>query len=140
AGNARVDDIRDVDIADLLGRDSVPPVPELLGACVTGKSVMVTGAGGSIGSELCVQIAQQKPRRLVLVEISEPALYTVDKTLRNLVQRSGLGIEIVPLIGSVHNQRRMYEAMTAYEVETVYHAAAYKHVPLVEHNMIEGVH
>src|SRR5690606_23154324 len=93
-----------------------------------------------IGSELCVQIAQLKPRRLVLLEVSEPALYMVDKALRNLVQRNTLGIEVVPLIGSVHHQRRMREAMTAYEVETVYHAAAYKHVPLVEHNMVEGIH
>ena len=140
AGNARVDDIRDVDIADLLGRDTVPPVAKLLGACVSGKSVMVTGAGGSIGSELCVQIVQLKPRRLVLLEVSESALYTIDRALRNLVQRNGLATEIVPLLGSVHHQRRMREALLSYEVETVYHAAAYKHVPLVEHNMVEGVH
>jgi FlaA1/EpsC-like NDP-sugar epimerase len=140
AGNARVDDIREVDITDLLGRDSVPPIPKLLDASIRDKSVMVTGAGGSIGSELCVQIARLQPKRLVLLDLSEAALYTVDQTLHDLVQRNSLDLDIIALIGSTHHQSRMREILETYEVETVYHAAAYKHVPLVEHNMIEGIH
>jgi FlaA1/EpsC-like NDP-sugar epimerase len=139
AGNAHVDDIREVDITDLLGRDPVPPNPKLLDACIRGKSVMVTGSGGSIGSELCVQIAGLGPRRLVLMDISEAALYTIDQTLQDLAQRKGLSVEIVALIGSAHHRERVREVLETYEVDTVYHAAAYKHVPLVEHNMIEGV-
>jgi FlaA1/EpsC-like NDP-sugar epimerase len=140
AGNARVDDIREVDITDLLGRDAVPPNPKLLEACVHGRSVMVTGAGGSIGSELCLQIALLGPKRLVLLDTSEVALYTLDQALHDLAQRCSLSVEIVALIGSVHHRDRMREVLETYSVETVYHAAAYKHVPLVEHNMIEGVY
>jgi FlaA1/EpsC-like NDP-sugar epimerase len=140
AGNARVDDIREVDITDLLGRDAVPPNPKLLEACVHGRSVMVTGAGGSIGSELCLQIARLGPKRLVLLDFSEVALYKLDQALHDLASRSALSVEIVALIGSVHHRERMREVLETYAVETVYHAAAYKHVPLVEHNMIEGIH
>lgn len=139
SGNARVDEIREVDIADLLGRDTVPPVPELLGACIAGKNVMVTGAGGSIGSELCMQIASLRPKRLILLEVSEAALYTIDQSLSELRKQEGLDIEIVSLIGSVQHEPRMREVLTTYDVHTVYHAAAYKHVPLVEQNMIEGI-
>ena len=140
AGNARVDDIREVDITDLLGRDPVPPNPKLLDACIRGKSVMVTGAGGSIGSELCLQIARLGPKRLVLLDISEAALYTIDQALQDLAHRNELDVEIVALIGSAHHRERVREVLETYAVDTVYHAAAYKHVPLVEHNMIEGVH
>jgi FlaA1/EpsC-like NDP-sugar epimerase len=100
----------------------------------------VTGAGGSIGSELCLQIAQLGPKRLVLLDTSEVGLYTLDQALHELAQRHALNVEIVALIGSVHHKERMREVLETYSVETVYHAAAYKHVPLVEHNMIEGVH
>ena len=106
AGNARVDDIREVDITDLLGRDPVPPNPKLLDACIRGKSVMVTGAGGSIGSELCRQIAQLGPKRLVLMDLSEAALYTIDQALQELAQRKSLEVEIVALIGSAHHRER----------------------------------
>ena len=140
AGNARVDDIREVDITDLLDRDAVPPNPKLLEACVAGRSVMVTGAGGSIGSELCLQIARLGPKRLVLLDTSEVALYTLDHALHELANRNALPVEIVALIGSVHHRERMRDVLETYGIETVYHAAAYKHVPLVEHNMIEGVH
>jgi FlaA1/EpsC-like NDP-sugar epimerase len=140
AGNARVDDIREVDITDLLGRDAVPPNPKLLEACIAGRSVMVTGAGGSIGSELCLQIARLGPKRLVLLDTSEVALYMLDQLLHELAERNALAVEIVALIGSVHHRERMREVLETYGVETVYHAAAYKHVPLVEHNMIEGIH
>jgi FlaA1/EpsC-like NDP-sugar epimerase len=140
AGKARVDDIREMDITDLLGRDAVPPKPKLLDACVRGKSVMVTGAGGSIGSELCLQIARLNVKRLVLMDVSEAALYTIDQTLQDMAQRESLSVEIVALIGSAHHRDRVRDALETYGVDTVYHAAAYKHVPLVEHNMIEGVH
>jgi FlaA1/EpsC-like NDP-sugar epimerase len=140
SGTARVDDIREVDITDLLGRDAVPPIPKLLDASIRGKSVMVTGAGGSIGSELCRQIVLLAPHRLVLLDLSEAALYTIDQILQDIAQRKSLDVEIVALIGSAHHQTRVREVLETYQVDTVYHAAAYKHVPLVEHNMIEGVH
>ena len=140
SGKARVDDIRDVDIADLLGREVVPPVPELLDACIKGKSVMVTGAGGSIGSNLCMQIARLGPTRLILLEISESALYRVNQTLCATVERESLDLQIIPVIGSVHHKKRVREVLSDYGVNTVYHAAAYKHVPLVEHNIVEGIH
>lgn len=140
SGKAHVDDIQEVDIADLLGRDVVPPVPELLDACIKGKSVMVTGAGGSIGAELCTQIIRLAPKNLILMELSEVALYRIDQVLAEIKDRESLSVKVVPLIGSVHHKTRVREVLTAYAVETVYHAAAYKHVPLVEHNMIEGIH
>jgi len=139
-GSANVSDVRDVDVNDLLGRDAVPPNPDLLDACIHGKVVMVTGAGGSIGSELCVQIAQLNPRALVLLDMSEAALYTAHKRIRELLRREGISLDVYPLIGSAHHRARMQDVLQAYRVDTVYHAAAYKHVPLVEHNMIEGVH
>ncbi|MDH5232604.1 MAG: polysaccharide biosynthesis protein, partial [Gammaproteobacteria bacterium] len=139
---AEVDDIREVEIEDLLGRDPVPPNKELLGACITGKSVMVTGAGGSIGSELCRQIIEQKPAKLILFEKSEFALYEIDQELNNrkqILNRNGHSIEIVPILGSVTHQSRIESVLEKFKVETVYHAAAYKHVPLVEQNPIEGI-
>lgn len=140
SGRARVDEIRDVDVADLLGRASIPPNEELLDACISGKTVIVTGAGGSIGSELCRQIIRLGPQRLLLFEISELALYTLDKELRKTVRQDQLDIEVIPLLGSVHNLQRMKSILTIFKVDTLYHAAAYKHVPMVEHNMTEGVH
>ncbi len=139
SGKARVDDIEDVDVNDLLGRDPVPADPELLSACIAGKSVLVTGAGGSIGSELCRQIIALQPKRLVLFEISEPALYQIDKHLRDLGQRLGGDCEIVPLLGSVGNEKRMLDVIRTFGIQTVYHAAAYKHVPLVEQNLFDGI-
>jgi len=140
SGRARIDELRDVDVNDLLGRDPVPPMPGLFRSCIEGKSVMVTGAGGSIGSELCRQILTQSPRRLVLFELSELALYTIEAELRQIAVREGFNTDILPLLGSVHHRRRVQEVMTTFGVQTVYHAAAYKHVPIVEHNMIEGLH
>jgi FlaA1/EpsC-like NDP-sugar epimerase len=139
SGNARVDDLRDVDTADLLGRDPVPPVLELLSHCISGKVVLVTGAGGSIGSELCRQIVKQKPRRLVLLELSELALYTIERELRQVIAAHSFDLELIALLGSVQQRLRMRELMQIYEIDTVYHAAAYKHVPLVEQNMIDGL-
>jgi FlaA1/EpsC-like NDP-sugar epimerase len=139
-GHARIDDLRDVDVNDLLGRDPVPPDATLFRSCIEGKAVMVTGAGGSIGSELCRQILTLSPSRLVLFENSEIALYTIDAELRSVAVRDGLQVEILPLLGSAHHRHRVFEVMLTCGVQTVYHAAAYKHVPIVEHNMIEGIH
>ncbi|WP_228384582.1 polysaccharide biosynthesis protein [Rhodocyclus gracilis] len=137
SGSVTVDALRPVDIEDLLGREAVAPDARLLAACITGKSVLVSGAGGSIGAELCRQIVTQRPQRLVLLELSEFALYAIDQELRPLAVRAG--IELVPVLGSVLHQRRNELLMRSYGVETVYHAAAYKHVPLVEHNPVEGL-
>ena len=139
-GKARLEDIRDIDVNDLLGRDIVPPHDGLLDACIRDKSVMVTGAGGSIGSELCRQIVELGPRRLVLFDLSEHALYQIDQELTNLVRARGIRTEIVALLGSVHHRDRVRGVISAFGVQTLYHAAAYKHVPIVEYNMIEGIH
>ena len=139
-GHARVEDIRDVDASDLLGREPVPPDPRLFDACIRNKVVMVTGAGGSIGSELCRQIARLGPRRMVLFEMSELALYNIDRELRHLVGAEDREVEITALLGNAHHKYRVREIIQAYGVQTVYHAAAYKHVPIVEQNIIEGIH
>ncbi|MCU8511640.1 polysaccharide biosynthesis protein, partial [Vibrio vulnificus] len=138
-GNATVDELKDVAIEDLLGRDPVEPSPELMKANIHGKVVMVTGAGGSIGSELCRQIVRQKPKTLILFELSEYGLYEIDKELSGMVEAMQLEVEIIPLLGSVQRINRLSATMRAFGVQTVYHAAAYKHVPLVEYNVVEGV-
>jgi FlaA1/EpsC-like NDP-sugar epimerase len=140
SGQARLEEVRDIEVHDLLGRDPVPPNAALLGACIRGKSILVTGAGGSIGSELCRQIIELAPRRVVLLEVSELALYHIERELRVLNARLGDRIEVVALLGNAHHKQRVREIMTTFSVQTVYHAAAYKHVPIVEHNMIEGIH
>src|SRR5690606_17759271 len=136
AGYATVADVREVDANDLLGRNPVAPDRALLDQCIRGKVVLVSGAGGSIGSELCRQILTLSPRRLVLLEVSEPALYQVERELRLIAG----DVEIVGLLGNARHRSRGIELMRAYGVQTVYHAAAYKHVPIVERNMIEGMH
>jgi len=138
-GTATIDQLTDVPIEDLLGRDCVSAKPELLGANINNKVVMVTGAGGSIGSELCRQILLQKPTSLILFEISEFALYQIEKELSEVVAKHSLGIRIVPLLGSVQQKSRFVMALKSFHVQTLYHAAAYKHVPLVEYNVVEGV-
>jgi FlaA1/EpsC-like NDP-sugar epimerase len=140
SGDSRVEEIRDIDVYDLLGRDPVPPNTALLGACIRGKSILVTGAGGSIGSELCRQIISLAPKRLVLLEISELALYEIERELRSANARLNNRIDLVALLGNAHHKHRVREIMTTFGIQTVYHAAAYKHVPIVEHNMIEGIH
>jgi FlaA1/EpsC-like NDP-sugar epimerase len=140
AGTARVEDLRDVDAADLLGRDPVPPSERLIAACIRDKVVMVTGAGGSIGSELCRQIVRLKPRRLVLFEMSELALYQIDRELRMVMERERLEFDLTSLLGNAHHKYRVREIIQVYGVQTVYHAAAYKHVPIVEQNVVEGIH
>ncbi|MFT3961363.1 polysaccharide biosynthesis protein [Propionivibrio sp.] len=139
SGSITAESIREVEIDDLLGRDPVSPDLSLLGKCITGKVVLVSGAGGSIGSELCRQIIRMKPLRLVLMELSEFALYSIEQELSALCASKNLPVEIIPLLGSVIHLHRNERIMKSFGVHTVYHAAAYKHVPLVEHNPIEGV-
>ena len=139
SGKAKVTEIHDIEIEDLLGRSPVSPRPELLSACITGKSVMVTGAGGSIGSELCRQIIRQKPSKLLLFELNEYALYAIEKEMRTFISQAGLDCEIFALLGSVQRQKRLEIVLKQHKVETLYHAAAYKHVPIVESNIVEGV-
>lgn len=139
SGKAQLDQLEELRLEDLLGRDPVAPDKALLGKCIAGKSVLVTGAGGSIGSELCRQILTLNPTALVLFEQSEFALYQIEHELRQLRIMNGHDFEIIPVLGSVTHQNRLQNILVAYAVETVYHAAAYKHVPLVEHNPAEGV-
>ncbi|WP_394392290.1 polysaccharide biosynthesis protein [Shewanella woodyi] len=139
SGNKLYSDIKEVEIDDLLGRDAVSPREDLLKDNITDKVVMVTGAGGSIGSELCRQILKQKPSKLVLFELSEFGLYSIEKELSATARENGLDVEIFPMLGSVQRENRVQAVMESFQVQTVYHAAAYKHVPLVEHNVVEGV-
>ncbi|MBM13729.1 MAG: nucleoside-diphosphate sugar epimerase [Halieaceae bacterium] len=139
SGNSIVNQIQDVDLDDLLGREPVPPHPELIDRCITDKVVMVTGAGGSIGSELCRQILASSPKELILLDISEFALYSVDREIKSICQRQGLRFPVVTLLGSVRDEQRLESIFRIFSVDTVYHAAAYKHVPMVEYNVAEGV-
>ena len=138
-GKAQLSEFREVEIEDLLGRDPVTPKVDLMAANITNKVVMVTGAGGSIGSELCRQIIKQNPVKIILFERSEIALYSIEKELCEYVTHNQLSIELIPIMGSVQRINRLETVMVAFGVHTVYHAAAYKHVPLVEHNVVEGV-
>jgi len=136
-GKVTTSDLRDLDIDDLLGRESVAPNHILLGKNITDKVVLVSGAGGSIGSELCRQIMQLAPKELLLIEQSEFALYEIHQELHQKFENTS--IRLVPLLASVRDAERMREIMSTWKPDTVYHAAAYKHVPLVEHNPAEGV-
>jgi FlaA1/EpsC-like NDP-sugar epimerase len=136
-GKVSLSDVRELDIDDLLGREAVKPHGLLLNLNTHGKTVLVTGAGGSIGGELCRQVLKTSPKVLLLVEISEFALYQIHHELENVEEAAG--VEIVPLLASVCDEVRMHEIMDTWKPQTVYHAAAYKHVPLVEHNPAEGV-
>lgn len=146
SGKVGVDEIRDVDIEDLLGRDAVPPDPQLLGACIKQRSVLVTGAAGSIGSELCRQILAIKPARLILLDSFEYGLYELEQQLQAVLSaqetqegESGELPELHAVLGSVVSAGFVLEVMLRYEVDTVYHVAAYKQVPMVESNVVEGV-
>jgi FlaA1/EpsC-like NDP-sugar epimerase len=139
-GKVEVSDLKELDIEDLLGRDPVPPNAHMLSQNNAGKVVLVTGAGGSIGSELCRQILQTGPSKLLLVELTEFALYAIEQDLRRtMVTYDMQGVELIPLLADVRSATRMAEIMRTWRPHTVYHAAAYKHVPLVEHNPAEGV-
>jgi FlaA1/EpsC-like NDP-sugar epimerase len=133
-GEIQISDIQEVDIIDLLGRDPVPPISHLLAKNIQNKIVMVTGAGGSIGSELCRQIIKNNPKMLVLYELTEFALYDIEKELRQTAN-----CEIIPILGTVQDQQKLERIIEQYHIQTVYHAAAYKHVPLVECNPIAGL-
>ena len=138
-GKVKVTDIMDMDVSDLLGRDTVTPDQALLSSCITQKSVLVTGAGGSIGSELCRQIIRQTPKRVVLFELTEFALYSIERELRDSINSLDLNIELTPILGNAQERQHLEKIMHHYSIDTVYHAAAYKHVPLVEHNTIAGL-
>jgi FlaA1/EpsC-like NDP-sugar epimerase len=139
SGRVKVDDVQEVDIADLLGRDSVPPQKALFERCIRNQVVMVTGAGGSIGAELCRQILSNAPKTLLLFEHSEFNLYSIHSELVRRIKRESLFVQLIPILGSIRNPERLDEVMSSWAVDTVYHAAAYKHVPMVEHNIAEGV-
>ncbi|MCG3843637.1 polysaccharide biosynthesis protein [Psychrobacter sp. Ps1] len=136
-----VSSMRRVDILDVLNRQTVEPDIELLQRNIMGKSVLITGAGGSIGSELCRQVIKNKPKCIVLYELSEYALYTIDQelTAKKANNKDYENIEVVAIIGNVTNEDNLLRVFNAYQIQTVYHAAAYKHVPIVEHNPFEGV-
>ena len=139
SGRVKVDDIQEVDIADLLGRDPVPAQSELLERCIKNRVVLVSGAGGSIGSELCRQIVALGPTSLLLFDHSEYNLYCILSELEERVQSQGLSVKLLPILGSVRHQEKLLDVLKTWSVDTVYHAAAYKHVPMVEHNVAEGI-
>lgn len=134
-GNASIEEIRDIEIEELLGRDTIPPNNALLDECTSGKSVMITGAGGSIGSELARQVLERNPTTLILFELSEIALYTIEQELSSKKNST----KLISILGNVQDEDLVYRLLTTFQVNTVYHAAAYKHVPLVEHNLVMGV-
>lgn len=138
-GKIKLEDIKEIDLEDLLGRDAVSPDKDLFDACIKNKSVMVTGAGGSIGSELCRQILSRKPNKLILFEQSELNLYQIEKEFSQYIALKKLETVLVPILGNITDIQRVSEVLSFYSVNTIYHAAAYKHVPLVEHNMNEGI-
>ncbi|WP_312740681.1 nucleoside-diphosphate sugar epimerase/dehydratase [Cedecea neteri] len=138
-GKASIATLKKVSITDLLGRDPVAPVSELISRNIQDKSVMVTGAGGSIGSELCRQIILNGPQALVLYEISEFSLYAIERELSEMIKNRGLSIKLYPVLGNVQNQEHLERVIESFGIETIYHAAAYKHVPLVEYNVADGV-
>lgn len=138
-GRAKISDIEDVHIEDLLGREPVPPLPKLLAKCIVGKVVLVTGAGGSIGSELCRQILSLSPTKLLLLDHSEYALYAIHEELVAVKTQRGRTVEIVPILASVAPNFLLRRVLADHQVNTIYHAAAYKHVPLVEFNPCEAI-
>ncbi len=142
SGKAQIGELQEVEVEDLLGRDPVPPDYSLLHANISGKVVMVTGAGGSIGSELCRQIAAMQPRALVLFERCEFALYSVEQELaqaQTAIQPDRVATQLYPVLGSILNEDKLEDVIRSLGVQTIYHAAAYKHVPLVEYNVAEGI-
>ncbi|WP_448250179.1 polysaccharide biosynthesis protein [Thalassotalea agariperforans] len=139
SGKRTIDELREVSVDELLGREPVSPMPDLMTANIRDKIVFVSGAGGSIGKELCRQIIKQAPKKLVLLDVCEAFLYEINQELSEIIAEQQLPIELVPLIGNVQNGLLMSRTLTCHKVETIYHAAAYKHVPMVENNVIAGI-
>jgi FlaA1/EpsC-like NDP-sugar epimerase len=141
SGRYTVSDVRPINVSDLLRRDPVQPLTDLIRNAAEERSIMITGAGGSIGSEICRQIARARPRRMVLLDHAEFSLFTIDQQLDDLLSKlpEEDRPEIVPIVGSMLNDKLVRELISTYEVDTIYHAAAYKHVPLLEHNEVVGV-
>ena len=139
SGRVTVRDFRELDVEDLLGRAAVAPQADLLACSLFNQTILVTGAGGSIGSELCRQILQERPRRLLLLDHHEFGLYTLHRELQAWCQAQASDVELVPLLASVANRQRLDWICAQYRPDTVYHAAAYKHVPMVECNPSEGI-
>ncbi len=136
SGRSHVEEIRDVAIEELLGREPVPPLADLLEKKIRGKNVLVTGAGGSIGSELARQIIALSPRVLVLFEVSEFALYSIEKEIH---AKKPKGVNVISILGSINDRELVERVIRRFAVQTIYHAAAYKHVPIVEHNILSGI-
>ncbi|MFT5756067.1 MAG: FlaA1/EpsC-like NDP-sugar epimerase [Alteromonadaceae bacterium] len=139
SGKRNIDELREVSIKELLGRKVVEPIAELLSANISNKVVMVSGAGGSIGKELCRQIIQHKPKKLVLLDVSEAFLYEIEQEINDILLDSHSNLTVIPLMGNVQNGILMSHILRNNDVQTIYHAAAYKHVPMVESNVIAGV-
>lgn len=139
SGRQSIENIRDVQVDDLLGRDQVDPLQHLLGGSVAQRNVMITGAGGSIGSELCRQILRQRPRMMVLLDQSEYGLYQIHRELRDIAEREEIAVPLATVLGSVTDNALLRQTLASFAVETLYHAAAYKHVGLVELNVIQGL-
>ena len=136
-GKFKIEDRKSIAIEDILGREIVPPIPGLLNKNIRNKNVLVTGAGGSIGSELCKQILQLKPQQIVLFELNEFGLYNIERHLNNSNKNNK--IKIISVLGNVCDTKKLKEIFQDYSIHAVYHAAAYKHVPLVEFNIVEGL-
>ena len=139
SGKANVSDLRPISIYDLLGRDPVPPKKLLMEKNILGRVVLVTGAGGSIGSELCKQILQQNPKMIILLENSEFSLYKIEEILNVMVNENKLRCRVEPVLGSIQDFEKVFQLLSTFKVDTIYHSAAYKHVPLVEKNIISGI-
>ncbi len=139
SGRLKLQDVQEVDIADVLGRDEVKPLPHLIEKHIAGKVVLVTGAGGSIGSEMVRQALRRNPKMIILVDHSEFNLYTIDQEIQKLASQKSHGIKVISVLGSINDPRRLLDVMKTYMVETVYHAAAYKHVPIVQYNVSQGL-
>lgn len=139
SGKRTIDELREISVDELLGREPVAPIPELLSANITDKIVLVSGAGGSIGKELCRQIIYQNPAKLILLEVSEAFLYEINQEITEFLAEQKIDIPLIPLIGNVQNGMLMNRIFDKHRVQTIYHAAAYKHVPMVENNVIAGI-
>lgn len=139
SGRASITELRSVSPEELLGRDAIPPDAHLLGRNIVSKVVMVTGAGGSIGSELCRQIIDQAPKTLILYEMSEFALYAIEAELAEQIKRLDSKANTISILGSVQDEERLGQVIKAFGVQTIYHAAAYKHVPILEENIVDGI-